>query len=206
MKKIWIGYKKLITDSRNYIFFAGVLGLVWFFAGIATVTLFPFVLPSFLRFLQDTFQNILGDINTISNWELARGLFIQNTTASVYNLFLGVVLGIVPTVSLALNFFALGFLAGPFIHPDLFPGLAATPAVFILSTAPHGIFEIPAFLLSAAFGIRLGWAWLMPDAAGKRWKVFRSALLDVVKILPLIVALLIIAAFIEAFVTHQLVS
>ena len=140
-----------------------------------------------------------------SDFDFAVALFRQNILATLYDLFLGVFFGIVPVISISVNFFALGFLAGPVASTD--PAYAhLTLPIFALAIAPHGIFEIPAILLAAAFGFRLGWAWLLPEALGKRWMAFKNSFFDVLRILPLVFVLLVIAAVVEAFVTGRLIG
>jgi len=68
---------------------------------------------------------------------------------------------------------------------------------------PHGIFEIPSFLLAGAFGLLLGQALMMEwqgygdaaDAAHRLWSRF----------VRIVVPLLAIAAIVEAFITPAVV-
>jgi stage II sporulation protein M len=159
-----------------------------------------------VRRLGEIFRNLLGDIEHRSQWSVAMALFRQNVTSSLLVLFLGVLLGLVPIVSIVVNFFALGFLAAPGFAPALFPGYPGSIGVFILAVAPHGIFELPALLLASAFGLRLGWLWLLPQASRRRGAVLKASLLDAALIAPVVVILLAIAALIEAFVTSRLLS
>ena len=70
-------------------------------------------------------------------------IFLNNSFKCFLNIILGPILGIFPLFSIFVNGGLLGFLARK-------EGLAV-----FLYVLPHGIFEIPAFLLSAAIGLRL---------------------------------------------------
>ena len=70
-------------------------------------------------------------------------IFLNNSFKCFLNIILGPILGIFPLFSTFINGGLLGFLARK-------EGLAV-----FLYVLPHGIFEIPAFLLSAAIGLKL---------------------------------------------------
>jgi len=70
-------------------------------------------------------------------------IFLNNSFKCFLNIILGPILGIFPLFSTFVNGGLLGFLARK-------EGLAV-----FLYVLPHGIFEIPAFLLSAAIGLKL---------------------------------------------------
>lgn len=182
-----------------------ILSLASAAIGLATVLFFPSLFEAFLGYLKSSFENILGDISKKTAFELAIAIFRQNLTATLMDLFGGAVVGLFPIISLAFNFFAVGFLSGPFIHPSAFPEHGGSFQKFFLSIAPHGLFEFPALILSSAFGMRLGLDWLLPASSGRRKEVFKRDLVDVFKIIPLVVALLVIAAFVESFITATLV-
>jgi len=75
----------------------------------------------------------------------------------------------------------------------------------VLSLLPHGIFEIPALLISAALGLRLGLEWLLPGAKGIRLKTLKKNVINAFTLLPLILLLLFIAAFAEVFISSRIV-
>lgn len=206
MKQLFYFYSRLIYEGRRWIYFTVGLALLWTVIGAWLSIMFPGLWPVFLDYLKRTFENILGDIGSQSRLQLALGLFKQNVAASMYVLFFGLGLGLLPAFSIALNFFAVGFLTGPYLAPSLFPQISGTFGLFALSIIPHGIFEFPALILAAAFGLRLGWLWLLPSSSGQRGKVLKNTFLETLEITPLILALLVLAAFTEAFVTTWLVK
>ncbi len=71
-------------------------------------------------------------------------IFLNNAFTCFLDIILGPLLGVFPLFSVILN----GGLIGWFAQKE---GL-----IVFLAIVPHGIFEIPAFLLSAAIGLKLG--------------------------------------------------
>src|SRR3989344_6697058 len=198
-------YKDILYSARWYILIIIGLCFVWTVAGIIVALLAPGLVAYLVQYLEKTFQSILGNVETLPRLDLALALLRQNAIACLYGLFLGVILGLLPVFSIAFNFFTLGFLFAPILAPSLFLGYQGSVTMFFLGIVPHGIFELPALVLAAGFGLRLGWAWLLPQASGQRWLVFRSSLIDAFRMVPPIIILLIIAAFVESFVTSRLI-
>lgn len=127
------------------------------------------------------------------------GIFMNNLTAALV-LFLGGFLLAVPSlVTYYINFLALG--AG--LHLTVRElGLK----FFLVSVAPHGIFEIPAIMAAFVMGISLALA-----IARKLFLKREIRLADVMRRLGLaflfiVIPLLAIAAFVEVNVTFQLVQ
>lgn len=76
--------------------------------------------------------------------------------------------------------------------------------VFFSLIAPHGLLEISCFLLSAAVGLRIGWAWISPKPGRSRGQSLAEAgRSGIVVAIGLVVALLV-AGLIEGFVTPNL--
>lgn len=84
-----------------------------------------------------------------------------------------------------------------------FFGAAGNPLLFI-AVIPHGIFEIPAILIAAAFGMRLGFVILFPGKGKTRSACVREVFRDIIKISILIIILLFIAAVIEVMISARL--
>ncbi len=111
-------------------------------------------------------------------------VFFQNSLSSFLNIIFGLLIGFFPLFNIFFN----GGFVGWYIQGQ-------NPTAF-LAIVPHGIFELPAFLLSAAIGLRLGREVL--KRKGERhlkkelWNGLRMYLI-------LILPLLLIAALIESF-------
>ncbi len=163
----------------------------------------PEILGAMQKFLDEIFRDILGQEKLVLNFSSALLIFKNNFFAASLSLFLGVFLGFVPLLMLAVNFFILGFLFAVFVvSPPLaeqFPGFL----IFLLSLLPHGILEIPALLLAAALGLRFGFSWV---PAGGRLQNLKQALWQNLQILPWLLGLLFLAAVAEIFITGNLVN
>ncbi len=110
-------------------------------------------------------------------------IFLNNAFTCFLNILTGPLIGIFPLFSTVINGGLLGWLA----HEE---GL-----LVFLAIVPHGMFELPAYLLSVAIGLKLAREVLKPKVErqlriklGESFRVY----------LRLIVPLLIIAAFIES--------
>ncbi len=110
-------------------------------------------------------------------------IFLNNAFTCFFNIITGPLIGIFPLFSAALN----GGLIGWFAQEE---GL-----IVFLAIVPHGIFELPAYLLSVAIGLRLARE-VFKRKGERRLKMTLGEGLRVYLIL--IVPLLIIAALIES--------
>jgi len=106
----------------------------------------------------------------------------------------GVIL-IFPVIFILLNGIFIGF----------FFGFAKNPALF-LALIPHGIFEIPAFLIAAATGMRLGFVIIFSEKGKTRVECLNEFIRDFLRILILIMVLLMIAAVIEVTISAKFAS
>ena len=99
-----------------------------------------------LKELQE-FSDYLKNFSSCPPWALFFiffiTIFLNNSFKCFLNILLGPAFGIFPLFSIFINGGLLGFLA------------REEGSVVFLYVLPHGIFEIPAFLLSAAIGLRL---------------------------------------------------
>jgi stage II sporulation protein M len=160
----------------------------------------PDLLENILKFFQDKFGGIESD------QQLTSAIFIQNIESALFALIGGLILGIIPILFMATNGFLIGFvIVALFVLNDapIIPKVIYTLAGLL----PHGIFEIPAVLLAAAFGWNLGTRFLIrPQPGITRWQVFKQGIKETLLIIPLIVLLLAIAVVVEVYFTGYLVE
>lgn len=166
---------------------------LWLAIGFVTSISQVDLKPKIFEFLERLFREILGQEELVINFSSVSLIFKNNLQAAVVIMFAGVILGIVPILSLALNFFILGFLGGAF----------ALKPIFFATVLPHGIIEIPAFIIAAAFGIRFGFFWKIPDDLTD-WQKFVMCFKQNWQILGLVAILFFLAAVIEVFVSGQI--
>jgi uncharacterized membrane protein SpoIIM required for sporulation len=74
-------------------------------------------------------------------------------------------------------------------------------AQFFGLIAPHGLLELTAFYISAAAGLRIGWAWIAPGPLRTRGRAVAEAVLSAMLVALGLVGVLAVCGFIEAFVT-----
>ncbi len=122
-------------------------------------------------------------------------IFLNNWLVSIATALSGLGFGAPSFVTIMFNGFILGVLLAPQLSPSL--------TMFLAAILPHGIIEIPAFVLSGSVGIRLGYAaWKArfrrgPENHEYLSKTLRLAVYVVVGLAPLF----FVAGLIEADIT-----
>jgi uncharacterized membrane protein SpoIIM required for sporulation/ABC-type transport system involved in multi-copper enzyme maturation permease subunit len=141
---------------------------------------------------------------------LAMSIFANNLRVSLLsNIFSAVSFGafafLVPTIAFA----QVGFVGGRLVELGGSWALSdpQSPLVFLLAyVVPHGIVELPTFILSAALGLRIGAALLAPPAGFSVGQNLLWALAQFAKTwLLLLVPLVLLAALIEGLITPQVI-
>lgn len=110
----------------------------------------------------------------------------NNLRASFYGLILGLMLGIIPVINILVNGYILGFAGNMAVKEGGY--------LILLRVLPHGIFEIPALILSLSLGLKLG-MWIFQKNKKKYLEYNLENSLRV--FLFIIIPLLIIAGIIE---------
>jgi uncharacterized membrane protein SpoIIM required for sporulation len=125
------------------------------------------------------------------------GFYVTNNTRVAFTAFaLGVAGGVLTAYILVENGAMLGAFAGYMSH--VHQNHNFWPAIL-----PHGIVELSAIFISGGAGLALGWAVLVPGRYRRRDALVLAAR-DTVKLVLGVIALLIFAALVEAFVSHSL--
>jgi uncharacterized membrane protein SpoIIM required for sporulation len=137
----------------------------------------------------------LPALTTTSIWTHNMGSLLLAALAAVISLGVFAVLMLMVPVALV------GFIGGQVASLGYSP--LAFLAAFIL---PHGLFELPAAIVATAFALRMGASITSPRRAMTVGEGLVAATADFVKVFVFCVApLLLIAAFVEAHVTPQIV-
>ncbi|AHF80271.1 stage II sporulation protein M [Thermococcus paralvinellae] len=154
-----------------------------------------------LQFAENLFSNLKqlfgGKLDGVQDsFSLFKLIFLNNTRVAILAAFGGVLFGVVPLGILFFN----GFLVGIVVEYSYLQGESLTK--ILLSILPHGIVEIPAFAIAGLGGIE----WYLEiikgegTVGGRFIKGFKIAM----KMLGIAIFLLLIAAFIEAYITPSL--
>jgi len=114
----------------------------------------------------------------------------NNWLVSATAIFGGVALGVPTAVDMLLNGFIIGLVAG-----------VAEPIVFLALVVPHGIIEVPAILIAGGLGLHVG-VTVFGVLRGTRSSAELADVLGLAyRVLLGLAIILIIAAFVEAFLT-----
>jgi stage II sporulation protein M len=154
----------------------------------------PEIIDSFLK----EFQDMLGPLNKMTSLELFYTIFFINTRTSFLIMMLGVFVGFFPFMSLWGNGTVLGIIYGKFIAEG------GNSLVFLMGIIPHGIIEIPAIIIAASQGFRLGKEIIFPPSGRSRSESLRVNIQKGLKLFAIIIPLLLIAALIEVYISTYL--
>jgi stage II sporulation protein M len=142
-------------------------------------------------------KEVAGQMNIDNPFDMSVKLFINNFEACILLFLGGASFGILTIFIMSLNGIVIGAIM-EIIHKD------HSWAFIAAALLPHGIFEIPAFIISGALGILLAQSLIAEwyggaDAAGEAQKLAR---IFVLYVLPLVV----VAAGVEAFITPVIIQ
>ncbi len=189
------GWFFMFNDSLLYATVAAVLllALGW---GIGTLAVMedPTLGEDLMQTLnQEVFGKILDDNQIL----LSFNLFINNLEASVILFLGGATFGVLTLIVLSTNGIIIGMVIEVLREQQ---GL-----LYILAgVIPHGIFEIPAFVISGGLGLLLAEE-LLREARGKGDAAEKAKDYSIV-FLKAVIPLLAIAAFVEGFITPEIIN
>lgn len=171
-----------LKEIKNYIWFACVVFLIF--------SLIGFVFPYFfeeqiLQFIKD----LLAKTEGLGAFGLMKFIFENNLLSSFSAMIFGVFLGIAPLITLVANGYVLGFVANR--------AVGVGGSLVLLRLLPHGIFEIPAVMISIGLGLRLGsfiFKFVKKNGRENLWVWLKNSIRV---FLFIIVPLLVIAGIIE---------
>ena len=127
---------------KPYLLILTLIFAVSFLAG----TLAP---SSIRRQMTEVFQAVVGNYQGLAGGMLFFNILVQNVMATIFVLISGVFVGIIPTFAIGSNGFGLGVLYRQAAEVAGYSKAA-------LKVLPYGVFEIPALLIAASYGLWLG--------------------------------------------------
>jgi stage II sporulation protein M len=108
------------------------------------------IAPSAIRQqMIDVFKGVVGNYRGLAGGMLFFNILVQNVMATIFVVISGVMAGVIPTFAVSSNGFGLGVLYRQASEVSGFPAAA-------LKVLPYGVFEIPALLIAASYGLWLG--------------------------------------------------
>lgn len=172
-KEAWEFFK----NSKNYLIMAVVVFVLFGLIGF----LFPiFFEEEIFNFIKEL-SLMLEDYNTL---ELIGYIFYNNIRSSFLAMILGLGLGLFPLFAAITNGYLIGFISRYSVE--------ASGWLILWRLLPHGIFELPAIILSIGIGFRLGISIFRLKRKQMKELFFKSLRFFVFVIFPLLVAAAII--------------
>ena len=108
------------------------------------------IAPSAIRQqMTEVFQGVVGNYRGLGGGMLFFNILVQNVMATIFVILSGVMVGIIPTFAISSNGFGLGVL---YRQASEVAGYSKAA----LKVLPYGVFEIPALLIAASYGLWLG--------------------------------------------------
>lgn len=209
----------LLRDSKNFVLFATFL----LFLGVWIGYMYDEPFEKLLTEALSQLMPIIEDFNQNpepSNLMLL--IFSNNLRAAMSMLLLGIVFFIVPLSSLWIN----GLMVGYVVKMAQLEG-ASVGEMVVFGLLPHGVVEIPAVILAGGIGAFLGFrllVWIFGrgqllshlfgnqgKSVGDFWNedtlpILKRRFAGVVALVFALFVLLLIAAFIEGFITPTLLN
>ncbi len=194
--------RQVLRDNRSWLIMAAAIFFVCAVVFYYTSSTFPEeagqVVDSQLEDMLAFFELFIESNPLVSSLLI----FMNNFLSMAQMLLLGVVAGISPLFTLGLNGAIVGILLA-ITTGEGFPLFQ----VIAFGILPHGIFELFAFFLCGAMGLKFGYHCVASPLPGKtRMESFRYIWKEVISLMPLIVILLLAAAFVEMLVTPKLLE
>ena len=184
---------RILHDIKKPLIFLTILFVLSLWLGYYSSALHP-------KEAGKLFESLVKDISLLkhmSPFAIFLLIFLNNAAKSFAVMLLGTLFGIVPILFIFVNGLLIGIVSFVIIAKE---GVR----FLVLGTVPHGVFEIPAVLISAAYGMRLGKRYWRKLKYGEPFKpALWSTLKSTVKV---IVPILLVASFIETFITGYLLT
>jgi stage II sporulation protein M len=175
-----------LKRSKRHILFSVVAFLLFAIIG--------FVFPIFFREeIIELLTQLAEKIAGMGGFELTSFIFLNNIQASFFAVILGVLAGLYPLFTLITNAYLIGFVVN---------GAVMEGGISVLwRLLPHGIFELPAIIISISLGLKIG----LNIFKRPMWKSMKEDIAESMRcFLFVILPLLIIAAVIEGILVFYL--
>jgi stage II sporulation protein M len=191
-------FAKYIGEIRAFIGIVVALFVLSAALGYVIPGMYPEVVDALLSGLQDKADQLTGQQPLL----MMLGIFWNNAFASLLALIFGLAAGLFPLFFVMSNGIAIGIVLEMIVAKM---GASVGILVFVAGILPHGIIELPAVLISASIGLKLGYHALL--SLIKRQDMVTGELMSGLRIFVFwIVPMLFVAAFIETFITSLLLG
>ncbi|MCL6633486.1 MAG: stage II sporulation protein M [Alicyclobacillus herbarius] len=191
------------------------LALLLLVAGFVSGALWPHHFQETLGPVIEKLKRTAEGISSTSVLGAIWTIFFNNAIAALELIVLGLFLGVFPAVMLWLNGVLLGYVTALAVQQAHVP----LWKVLVYGVLPHGVFELTAIVWATVLGFQLGFAAIHSLTRRMRTSTtgttvetreprlsLRSELRRAARHLPWILALLVVAACVEATVTPHLIA
>ncbi|MFC1800669.1 stage II sporulation protein M [Nanoarchaeota archaeon] len=175
---------KLVKDNKKLIFLmAGILLLM---------AMYGYFQPDVFKEQQEQLiDSIMTKIEGKNGIEITSFIIFNNVRSAFFSILFGITF--FPIVDMVVN--------GYFIGAVLNSAVAKTSYFIVWRLIPHGIFEIPAIAIAAAFGIRIGLALFKKDRKKNIVNAYKEGFFVLVYV---VIPLLMVAGVIEGILFYLL--
>lgn len=190
----------LRTRYKRYLLAASLLFILGTALGVYLAVAQPELIANAMALVFEHLEDLGRDIFDAPQPSGIMRLFTHNLRAFLLMAVLGLALGVYPAFGLLVNGVVIG-VAAVLMHAQ-----TGSLTVFLAGVLPHGVLEIPAIILGAALGLRLGLGPLFARHGERSWQGYRTELTDAAKVLLFGAALLFLAAIIEVSITPNIMA
>ena len=101
-----------------------------------------------VQLILEFIEELLRKTEGMSPVDLTSFIFFNNLQSSFFGMIFGVVFGIFPVITIVSNGYLLGFVSSSTAQSEGF--------LILWRLFPHGIFELPALIISMGLGLKIG--------------------------------------------------
>lgn len=143
-----------------------------------------------------TLQTFFSPLQSSTPFQVFLKIFLNNYISTLLSLLIGLFFGIGPLLFLFINGYVMGNLVA-------FALTKVSAAKILLAVVPHGIFEVPAVIIASSYGL---W-WGVRNYRKIRYRDSFPEIfsLPLKRYLNIVVPLLVVGAFVEAYITPFLI-
>ena len=173
--------------------------LVIFGIGVVIGLMINSHFPELADHFQSSLVGFVKIFQGLPRLQLAGAIFLNNTAKTLLAIVLGSLVGVVPGFFLFVNGIVLGLVVPLSVQSR---GIWMS----LVSIVPHGVLELPAVFLGTSIGLMLGTHTVKSIFTGTETTLGAELIRSLKFFCTVILPLLLIAAFVEAFLTSALVS
>lgn len=152
--------------------------------------------PQMAKTFVDQFTSEFGFIKLLPPILIFLIIFINNSVKAFLAMILGIFFGLAPLFFVFVN----GYMIGVVVY---FVGSKIGIGRVVMMLLPHGVIEIPAIILACSYGMWLGRMFLK-KITGSDVSIGNCMELAIRYYLKTVIPMLIVAAFVETFITPHL--